>query len=123
VTFTGELRGGGNHHRAFDISALTSLSEGFPNSLVEAMAAGVPVVATAVGGNVDAVAEGETGFLVPPRSTDELALALRRLVESPTLREALGSAARERARSAYRAAPTLLALQSMYDTLLERAVA
>jgi glycosyltransferase involved in cell wall biosynthesis len=123
VTFTGELRGGGNHHRAFDISALTSLSEGFPNSLVEAMAAGVPVVATAVGGNVDAVAEGETGFLVPPRSTDELALALRRLVESPTLRETLGSAARERARSAYRAAPTLLALQSMYDTLLQRAVA
>jgi glycosyltransferase involved in cell wall biosynthesis len=123
VTFTGELRGGGNHHRAFDISALTSLSEGFPNSLVEAMAAGVPVVATAVGGNVDAVAEGATGFLVPPRGTDELALALRRLVESPTLRERLGSAARERARSMYRAAPALLALESMYDTLLERAVA
>jgi glycosyltransferase involved in cell wall biosynthesis len=123
VTFTGELRGGGNHHRAFDISALTSLSEGFPNSLVEAMAAGVPVVATAVGGNVDAVAEGVTGFLVPPRNAGELALALRRLVENPALRDTFGSAARERARMTYRAAPALLALQSMYDTLLERAVA
>jgi glycosyltransferase involved in cell wall biosynthesis len=123
VTFTGELRVGGNHHRSFDISALTSLSEGFPNSLVEAMAAGVPVVATAVGGNVDAVAEGETGFLVPARNPGELALALRRLAESPALRETFGNAARERARTMYRAAPAMLALQSMYDTLLERAVA
>lgn len=123
VTFTGELRGGGNHHRVFDISALTSLSEGFPNSLVEAMAAGVPVVATAVGGNLDAVAEGVTGFLVPPRSADELALALGRLAQDPALRSTFGSAARERAGSTYRAAPALLALQSMYDTLLERAAA
>jgi glycosyltransferase involved in cell wall biosynthesis len=123
VTFTGELRGGGNHHRAFDISALTSLSEGFPNSLVEAMAAGVPVVATAVGGSVDAVAEGETGFLVPPRNAGALALALRRLAEDPALRATFGSAARERARTMYGAAPALRALQSMYDTLLERAVA
>jgi glycosyltransferase involved in cell wall biosynthesis len=123
VTFTGELRGGGNHHRAFDVSALASLSEGFPNSLVEAMAAGVPVVATAVGGNVDAVADGMTGFLVPPRSVGELALALERLLENPSLRAAFGTAAQERARSMYGAAPALLALQSMYDTLLERAVA
>jgi glycosyltransferase involved in cell wall biosynthesis len=123
VTFTGELRGGGNHHRAFDISALTSLSEGFPNSLVEAMAAGIPVVATAAGGNVDAVADGVTGFLVPPGNAGDLALALRRLVESTTLREAFGTAGRDRARSMYRAAPALLALQSMYDTLLERAAA
>jgi glycosyltransferase involved in cell wall biosynthesis len=72
---------------------------------------------------VDAVAEGVTGFLVPPRNAGELALALRRLVENPALRATFGSAARERARMTYRAAPALLALQSMYDTLLERAVA
>jgi glycosyltransferase involved in cell wall biosynthesis len=123
VTFTGELRGGGNHHRAFDISALVSLSEGFPNTLVEAMAAGVPVVATAVGGSIDAVADGETGLLVPPRSPRELADALLRLVDSPPLRRTLGDAGRARATLTYRAAPTLLALQSMYEALLQRAAA
>jgi Glycosyltransferase len=122
VTFTGELRGGTNHHRAFDISVLNSLSEGFPNSLVEAMAAGVPVVATAVGGNMDAVADGTTGFLVPSGRPDALAKALLRLVESAPLRRAFGDAGRERASATYRAAPTLQALQGMYDTLLDRAV-
>jgi glycosyltransferase involved in cell wall biosynthesis len=123
VTFTGELRDGGNRHRSFDISALTSLSEGFPNTLVEAMAAGVPVVATAVGGSMDAVIPGETGLLVPSRSPRDLARALLRLVESAPLRQEFGSAARERAMLAYRAAPALVALQSMYDVLLQRALA
>jgi glycosyltransferase involved in cell wall biosynthesis len=121
VTFTGELRGGANHHRAFDISVLNSLSEGFPNTLVEAMAAGVPVVATAVGGNMDAVADGETGLLVPSGRPEALAKALVRLVDSAPLRRAFGDAGRERAMATYRAAPTLRALQAMYDTLLERA--
>ena len=123
VTFTGELRGGGNHHRAFDISTLASLSEGFPNTLVEAMAAGVPVVATRVGGSVDAVVDGETGLLVEPRQPEKLAEALFRLVDSAPLRREYGDAARERATRTYRAAPTLLALQAMYDVLLDRAVA
>jgi glycosyltransferase involved in cell wall biosynthesis len=123
VTFAGELLGGGNHHRAFDASALASLSEGFTNSLVEAMAAGVPVVATGVGGNVDAVADGVTGYLVAPGRASEMAHALRRLVDSESLRAAFGVAARERAMSMYRAAPTVLALQSMYDTLLRASVA
>jgi glycosyltransferase involved in cell wall biosynthesis len=123
VTFTGELRGGGNYHRAFDISALVSLSEGFPNTLVEAMAAGAPVVATAVGGNVDAVIDGETGILVPPRDPAALASALLRLVTSAGLRQSFGAAGRERASRAYRAGPTLATLQSMYDVLLRRAAA
>lgn len=123
VTFTGAVHGGGNHHGAFDISALTSSSEGFPNCLVEAMAAGVPVVATAVGGNIDAVVDGETGFLVPAKSAAELTRALLKLVDDRALREAFGAAARERARLTYRAAPALLALESMYDILLQRAAA
>jgi glycosyltransferase involved in cell wall biosynthesis len=122
VTFTGELRDGGNRHRMFDVSTLSSLSEGFPNTLVEAMAAGVPVVATAVGGSMDAVIQDETGFLVPPSSPHELAQALLRLVESPPLRRMLGDGGRERAMDVYRAEPALLALQSMYDVLLERAL-
>jgi glycosyltransferase involved in cell wall biosynthesis len=85
------------------------------------MAAGVPVVATAVGGNVDAVADGITGYLVAPGRASEMAQALRRLVNSDLLRAAFGVASRERAALMYRAAPTMLALQSMYDTLLQRA--
>ena len=123
VTFTGELRDGQNHHRAFDISTLVSLSEGFPNTLVEAMAAGVPVVATAVGGSLDAVVHGETGLLVQPQHPEELAAALLELLENGSLRQAYGAAARERAWQKYRAAPLLLSLQSMYEVLLQRAVA
>jgi glycosyltransferase involved in cell wall biosynthesis len=120
-TFTGELRDGGNQHRLFDISTLASVSEGFPNTLVEAMAAGVPIVATAVGGSMDAVIPEETGFLVPSADAPAMARALRRLVESAALRHQLGMAARARAMEVYRAAPTLLAVTSMYETLLQRA--
>jgi glycosyltransferase involved in cell wall biosynthesis len=123
VTFTGELRGGGNQHRLFDISALASLSEGFPNTLVEAMAAGLPVVATAVGGSMDAVMPDETGFLVPSGDAPAMARALLRLVDSVPLRQQLGSTARARAMQVYRAEPTLFALTSMYETLLQRALA
>jgi glycosyltransferase involved in cell wall biosynthesis len=123
VTFTGELRGGGNQHRLFDTSALASLSEGFPNTLVEAMAAGVPVVATAVGGSLDAVIPDETGFLVPPADAPAMARALLRLVENAPLRQQLGATARARAMQVYRAEPTLLALTTMYEALLQRALA
>ncbi len=121
VTFTGELHGGGNHHRAFDVSTLASLSEGFPNTLVEAMAAARPVVATAVGGTMDAVDDGVTGLLVAADSADALASALDRVVRSEPLRRRLGTAGLARASADYRATPTVLALQAMYDTLLSRA--
>jgi glycosyltransferase involved in cell wall biosynthesis len=118
VTFAGELRGGENHHRAFDISVLCSLSEGFPNSLVEAMAAGVPIVATRVGGIVDAVADGQNGLLVPVGGTAELTDALRRLATDATLREAMGATGRTLARERYTAREAVRSLETMYDTLL-----
>lgn len=118
VTFAGELRGGENHHRAFDISVLCSHSEGFPNSLVEAMAAGVPIVATRVGGIVDAVADGENGLLVPVGDRAELADALRRLATDATLRAMMGDTGRSRARARYTATEAVRSLEGMYDTLL-----
>jgi glycosyltransferase involved in cell wall biosynthesis len=120
IYFAGELSGGQNHHRGFDISVLASLSEGFPNSLVEAMAAGNPVVATQVGGSVDAVVNGRTGYLVPPKEPVKLANALDRLVANPTLRTTFGQEGQRRARELYAAASVLRSLEEMYRLLLNR---
>jgi D-inositol-3-phosphate glycosyltransferase len=68
---------------------------------LEAMACGVPVVATAVGGHLDSVVDGVTGLLVPRRDPGALALALRGLLENPARRRALGEAGARRARRLY----------------------
>jgi glycosyltransferase involved in cell wall biosynthesis len=103
--------------RAFDIAVLTSWEEGFPNWLVEAMAAGLPVVATRVGGVPDAVVDGETGFLVPPDDDERLAAGLVRLLEDRTLAAHMGSAGRERARRLYHEDTVLRSLESLYESL------
>ncbi|MFO0180934.1 MAG: glycosyltransferase, partial [bacterium] len=73
-----------------DIIVLPSLSEGMPNALLEAMAAGLPVVASSVGGIPDLVKDGYSGVLVSPNDPIALASALKRLVESRDLRISFG---------------------------------
>lgn len=73
---------------------LASRWEGFPRSILEAMRAGLPVVASDVGGVSEAVTDGETGFLVPPQSSDALESRLRELLSSSKLRCTMGTAAR-----------------------------
>jgi len=80
-----------------DLFALASNWEGMPIAVVEAMAAGLPVAATAVGGVPELVGHGATGLLVPPGDTPALADALALLARDPVLRRELGRAARERA--------------------------
>ena len=75
---------------ACDLVVLPSLYEGLPLSLLEAMAAGKPVIATAVGGVAEAILEGESGLLVRPADPPALAAAIRRLVSDPVRAGRLG---------------------------------
>ena len=85
----------------FDIFALSSDSEQFPISLVEAMAAGLPAVATAVGDVAQMVADDNKPLIVEPDDEAAFAAALDSLAERPDLRRAIGRANRERARADY----------------------
>jgi glycosyltransferase involved in cell wall biosynthesis len=78
-----------------DLFVLPSRSEAFPNGAIEAMAAGLPVIASRVGGLIDLIDEGRTGLLVEPDNPAALADAIASLVESPARAAALGAAARD----------------------------
>jgi glycosyltransferase involved in cell wall biosynthesis len=101
VVMPGEWPGSREPYAASDIGLLVSHTEGFSNSLIEGMAAGLPMIATRVGGNLDAIDDGETGFLVAPRAPDELASAILTLAQMPDLRQKLGLAARRKALSEF----------------------
>lgn len=87
-----------NLYSAMDVCVLSSRNEGTPVAVIEAMAAGIPVVATRVGGVADVIGNDETGLLVPAASVDELAAAMIRLAGDPSLRAVLGRTGRGAAR-------------------------
>lgn len=82
---------------AMDVFAFPSYFEGLPGAVIEAMAAGLPIVATPVDGTAELLDSYQTGLFVPPRTVDELTWALVRLLETPALRESLGEAAQRAA--------------------------
>jgi sugar transferase (PEP-CTERM/EpsH1 system associated) len=105
--------------RALDVFILPSLGEGISNAILEAMATGLPVVATRVGGNPELVDDGVTGFLVPSGSTNSLTAALLRYLDDPGLMRHHGDAGRTRTLNEF----SLSRMFAAYDALYARVLA
>jgi glycosyltransferase involved in cell wall biosynthesis len=99
-----------------DLFVLPSRSEAFPNGAMEAMAAGLPVIASRVGGLLDLIEDGRTGILVPPGDVAALAAAIEPLVLNPARAFALGSAAREEIARRYSFERMVGAFERLYVT-------
>lgn len=105
---------------SLDCFALPSLAEGISNTILEAMASGLPVVATDVGGNAELVVNGETGMLVPAGDVDALARALVHMAENPEHAAGMGLAGRQRAAAAFSLPAMVTAYEDLYARLLNQ---
>jgi glycosyltransferase involved in cell wall biosynthesis len=123
VHFLGPRRDLGNLLAAMDVFVLPSLWEGLPLSMVLAMGAGVPVVATAVAGIPEVVDDGRTGLLVPPADAPALGAALTRLFADRAFAERMGHDARAAVLPRFGIDRYVESIVGLYDRLLEREVA
>ena len=104
--------------RSFDVFVLPSLGEGISNTILEAMATGLPVVASRVGGSPELVAEGETGSLFPSGDVDTLTEILSRYAADPARRQREGQAARTRIENRFSWPRAAAAYQAVYEGVL-----
>lgn len=103
---------------AFDLLVLASLHEGLPNAVMEAMAAGVPVVATAVGGTKELISDGETGYLAPSANSPALAERIVFALSDEAHREEIISAARRKITSAFGIERMVESVEALYDEVM-----
>ena len=106
--------------RSFDLFVLPSRSEGISNTILEAMACGLPVLATDVGGNAELVEAGVTGDLVPAGDTAALAASLLAAFDGPARLQAQGAAGRRRVEQRFSLDAMVAGYESMYDRMLAR---
>jgi sugar transferase (PEP-CTERM/EpsH1 system associated) len=118
VTFTGARDDTPDLLRAMDVFVLPSVNEGISNTILEAMATGLPVVARRVGGNPELVVDGATGALYDGAGPQGLEEALARYLTNPSLRQAHGRAARERAVQCFSLDAMVQRYLALYDELL-----
>lgn len=118
ITFTGARNDTPDLLRSFDVFTLPSMNEGISNTILEAMATGLPMVASRVGGNMELVVDGVTGRLYDPSGPDALEQALLPYLTDPALRRAHGTAGRERAVQRFSLDAMVDRYRAMYDELL-----
>jgi glycosyltransferase involved in cell wall biosynthesis len=118
VTFTGERHDIPEILAASDILVLSSRWEGLPLVVIEAETAGLPVVASGVGGVPELIEDGITGFVVPPRNPRALADIIQRLLDDTQLRRRIGSAAREKALREFTLHDMLTKTHQLYEDIL-----
>lgn len=120
ITFTGKVEPAEvpKWIHASDISVLSSLSEGFSNTILETMAAGKPVIATAVGGNPEIVINGKTGLLVPPKDSVAFSEALFVLLSDKKLRDKMGEIGRSLIENKF----SLSRMINQYEDLLQSVI-
>ena len=106
--------------RGFDLFVLPSLREGISNTILEAMASGLPVVATRVGGNPELVIEGETGMLVPPSDPAAMANAIWTYLDHPEFLKAHGQAGRKRVEQHFSMEKMVNGYMEVYDKVLSQ---
>jgi glycosyltransferase involved in cell wall biosynthesis len=105
--------------RNLDVFALPSLVDAFPLALLEAMAAALPVVAARTGDIPRIIEHGVTGLLVEPGNSNDLAAALRRLADSPKLRNQFGERARQKAIKRYSLDDNLTCYEELFLSLIK----
>lgn len=120
VRFLGHRRDVPSLLAAADLFVLPSLYEGLPLSVLEAMAAGVPVIATAIGGTDEVVRDGETGTVVPAADSDALAAAISRTLADRDRASRLALAARSLVAREYSVASMVRSVSRLYDELMAR---
>ena len=121
VVFTGEMADPRPAYKAMDILAMTSVQpEPFGGVVSEAMSLGLPVIATNIGGSLDQVVDGVTGFLVPPANPEALAEAIETLMKNPELRQQMGAAAVERLHKNFSLAEMTKKIERIFDETLEQ---
>jgi glycosyltransferase involved in cell wall biosynthesis len=118
VLFLGSRRDVPALFAAADIGLLVSHEEGFSNAVIEGMAAGRPMIVTDVGGNAEAVRDGETGLVVPAHDAEQLARAIVRLSNDPHLRAEFGQAGRRRAQDHFSFSRCVDSYDRLYRGLL-----
>lgn len=114
VEWLGNLNGLHDFHAGCDVFVMISDPAGCPNASLEALAAGLPVIATDVGGASEQVIDGETGLLVPSRNPEALAAAMLRLAADPDLRQQLGAHGREHVRMHFSMESMFRAYQQLF---------
>jgi len=117
VSFLGFRRDVPELLAASDVFILTSRREGLPRAVMEAMAAGLPIIATDVRGNRDLVKSGENGYLVPLDDVEQTAIAIERLIDSENLRRSMGEKSKELVKQ-YDLQRVLEEMEEIYDNIL-----